>query len=89
MFLKEIEGLKKEQEDPLERKNLDEVFPPFPAMERQHFAGALIEDEFHTALKGEEGYDNFALWKKKKTTEKERTGPHINYHALPSNVSRL
>ncbi|KAI3762922.1 hypothetical protein L1987_53364 [Smallanthus sonchifolius] len=54
MFLKEIERLKKEQEDPLERKNLDELFPPFPPMERQHHAGALIEDEVHTALKGEE-----------------------------------
>ncbi|KAI3819346.1 hypothetical protein L1987_13174 [Smallanthus sonchifolius] len=52
MFLKEIERLKKEQEDPLERKNLDELFPPFPPMEGQHYAGALIEDEVHTALKG-------------------------------------
>ncbi|KAI3802007.1 hypothetical protein L1987_30129 [Smallanthus sonchifolius] len=103
MFLKEIKRLKKEQEDPLERKNLDELFPP---LEGQHHAGALIEDEVHTALKGEEGIanhdpkddalnddftrnDNFALWKKKWTTEKEKTGPHINYHALPSNISRL
>ncbi|KAI3744677.1 hypothetical protein L1987_57766 [Smallanthus sonchifolius] len=82
MFLKEIERLKKEQEDPLERRNLDELFPP---LEGQHHAGPLIEDEVHTALKGEEGItnhdpkddalndeltrnDNFALRKKKWTT---------------------
>ncbi|KAI3676404.1 hypothetical protein L1987_86011 [Smallanthus sonchifolius] len=34
-------------------------------------------------------YNNFTEWKKEWTKEKAKDGPHINYYALPSNISRL